>query len=215
MQNTIFSDYNTVLTDKSSLVLYDGFLQYPELRPGDVYCIDDYRKDSDTPYGELKLYGFDAWYDELLFSPYTRSDSFQDYDRSGHKKITSTHIPEVGEKYWLRLRRLNWMRNPDRLKNIDISDIQWYQNFKHGITVEKDGMYCPCCEGDRVVEAEIKFPGILLDGTTTASGKRYRSLDGAHRIQKLLYYGHTTAPCYVYHIDEILNYWDPFHYGYH
>jgi len=211
MHNTIFSDYNNVITDKGSLVLYDGFLQYPELRPGDIYCIDDYRKDSDTPYGELRLYDFDAWYDELLFSPYCKGDSFQDYNYTSNKG-TSWYIPEVGENHFLRMRRLNWMRNPDRLLNIDISDIQWSQNEKFGVTIEKDGMYCPCCEGARVFYAEIAYPGLLLDGITTISGKRYKALDGSHRIQKLLYYGYTTAPCYVYHIDEVLNYWDPFHY---
>ena len=186
---------------EGSLVLYDGFSQYPELIPGNIYCIDDYRD------GELKLYGSDAWYDELLFSQYYSGDCFQHYDYSRHIDESNWYIPEVGAGYEIRLRRLNWMRNEDRLMDIPISDIQWYQNEKYGVT--PDSLYCPCCNGERVLNCEITYPGILLDGTTTITGKRYRSMDGSHRIQKLLYYGHTIAPCYVFHIDEVINYFEP------
>lgn len=183
---------------KGLLVLYDGFYQYPELIPGNIYCIDDYRD------GELKLYGYDSWYDELLFSQYFRGDCFQHYDKSE----SNWSIPEIGDGYQIRLRRLNWMRNSDRLLDVPISDIQWYQNEKHGVT--GDSTYCPCCNGDRVVNADTTYPGILLDGTTTITGKRYRSMDGSHRIQKLLYYGYTMHSRYVFHIDEVLNYFEPY-----
>lgn len=194
----MYGGFDPLFYMKGLLVLYDGFSQYPELIPGNIYCIDDYRDN------ELKLYGYDGWYDELLFSHYNRGDCFQHYDKSE----ANWTIPEVGEEYRIRLRRLNWMRNSDRLIDIPISDIQWYQEEKYGITA--DSLYCPCCGGSRVIEADITYPGILLDGTTTITGKRYRSMDGSHRIQKMLYYGYTTAPCYVFHIDEVLNYFEPY-----
>jgi len=185
-------------------LLYDGMNQYPELIPGDIYCLEEVKDDM------IRIYGYDAWYDAYLFSTYTSGDSFQHYDKSGWKDETTWYIPEVGEGYMIRLRRLNWMRNPDRLQDIPITDIQWYQEEKYGYTGVMDHMKCPCCDGERVVMADITYPGILLEGTTTITGKRYRSMDGSHRIQKMLYYGHTTAPSYVFHIDEILNYFEPY-----
>ena len=186
------------------VLLYDGMNQYPELIPGDIYCLEEVKDDM------IRIYGYDAWYDAYLFSTYTEGDSFQNYDKSGWKDETNWYIPEVGEGYRIRLRRLNWMRNPDRLQDIPIADIQWYQEEKFGYTEAMDHMNCPCCNGDRVVLADTTYPGILLEGTTTITGKKYRSMDGSHRIQKMLYYGKKTAPCYVFHIDEVLNYFEPY-----
>jgi len=176
---------------KGQLVLYDGFSQYPELVPGNIYCIDDI---NDV---EIKLYNNNAWYDKILFSSYHSGDCFQHYDKSeGNWTIDGL------ENQWIRLRRLNWMRE-GRLKDININDIQYYGYYND------IDMYCECCNGERVEYSDITYPGIALDGTTTFTGKRYRSMDGSHRIKKMLYYGYKTIPVYVFHIDEIRNYFEP------
>lgn len=176
---------------KGELVLYDGFSQYPELIPGNVYCIDDSNS------SEIKLYNNKTWYDKILFSSYHPGDCFQHYDKSeGLWTIKGL------ENQWIRLRRLNWMRE-GRRKDIDITDIQWYNYDKN------THMYCECCNGERVIQSDISYPGIVLDGTITYSGRRYRSMDGSHRIQKLLHYGYKTVPVYVFHINEIRNYFEP------
>jgi len=193
---------------KGQLVLYDGFYQFPELVPGDIYCVDDIQDDC------IRLYGLEPWYDTYLFSPYNEGDCFQHYDKSGEKDKAVWYIPEVGENKTIRLRRLNWMRE-GHLQQIKISDIQWYTgsqsrwNRREHIP-HTDGLDCPCCDGYRVINADITYPGILLDGITNYSGRRYRSMDGSHRIQKMLYHEYTHAPCYVFHINEIVNYFEPY-----
>ena len=186
-----------------SLVLYDGFYQYPELTPGDIYCADRVLG------GYVRLVGYgDAWYEQSLFSIYSERDSFQHYDKSEGDWA----IPELGDKanttppHSIRLRRLNWMRDDVRLKYINISDIQWYNQDDDPSTLYFN---CSCCGGQRVKYADLSYPGIVLDGTTTYSGKRYRSMDGKHRLQKLIHYGHKKAPVYVFHIDEVREYFDP------
>ena len=98
------------------------------------------------------------------------------------------------------------MREDIRLKYLNISDIQWYNQDSDPSTLYFN---CACCGGSRVKYADLSYPGIVLDGTTTYSGKRYRSMDGSHRIQKLIHYGYKKAPVYVFHIDEVKEYFTP------
>ena len=188
--------------DKGQLVLYDGFSQFPELVPGDIYTIDDIKDDC------IRLYGFEPWYDSYLFSLYRDGDFFQHYDWMEHYEYP---VPSVG-RMGIRLRRINWMRE-GRLQQVDINDIQWYAGSRlkplTANTLPNPGLYCNCCNGERVINADITYPGILLDGANNYTGRRYRSMDGSHRIQKMLYYGYTHAPCYVFHIDDIINYFEP------
>ena len=177
--------------DKGQLVLFDGFSQYPELTPGDVYCVDEVNGD------HIRLWGFEGSYDRPLFSCYDPRFCFEHYDKSRG----DFEIPGL-ENTRLRLRRINWMKE-GRVQDIDISDIH-YKNMDN-----EDNMRCPCCGGSRVVSSNMKEPGIVVDGTETISGRRYRSMDGSHRLQKMLYYGYKTAPVYVFHIDEIRNYYEP------
>lgn len=175
--------------DKGQLVLFDGFSQYPELTSGDVYTVSDIKGD------QIKLHDYVAWYDTLLFSTYRPGISFEDYDSS---KGDFT-IPGL-EETKLRLRRLNWMKDWKQPETIDISDI-------HYLNIDDITLKCDCCDGERVKKADILNPGLVLDGTQTTSGRRYRSMDGSHRLQKMLYYGYKTALVYVFHIDEIRNYY--------
>ena len=180
--------------DKGQLVLYDGFSQFPELVGGEVYVVDDIKDDC------IRLYGFEPWYDTYLFSPYNHGDCFQHYDWMQHYQYP---VPSRG-RMEIKLRRINWMRE-GRLQQVDINDIQWYA----GNELENPGLYCNCCDGQRVIDSDITYPGILLEGIENYTGKRYRAMDGSHRIQKMLYYGYTHAPCYVFHIDDIINYFEP------
>ena len=186
-----------------SLILYDGFNQYPELIPGDIYCVDRVLG------GYVQLVGCgDSWYEQSLFSIYSERESFQHYDKSEDDWA----IPELGDNsnttppHSIRLRRINWMRDDIRLKYINISDIQWMGQERDPSELFFN---CVCCGGYRVKYADLSYPGIVLDGTTTYSGRRYRSMDGTHRIQKLLHYGYTKAQVYIFHIDEVKEYFQP------
>ena len=95
------------------------------------------------------------------------------------------------------------MRSPERIETVRLDAIQWM-----GMEDNRE-LYCPCCDGYRVRMADLTYPGLLLDGTTTYSNRRYRSMDGSHRIQKMLHYGMTEAQFYVFDWHEVENYFDP------
>ena len=191
------------------LVLFDGFSQFPELVPGDVYCVDKVRS-VHTESDQIQLYDYDkAWYDSYLFSQYFEGDSFQHYKTSSPKHFKRRSIHEIGAPRNIRLRRLNWMRTPDRLQEIDLTEVEWY-NYKSIGDDEKarNSISCKCCNGYKIINSDLDYPGILLDGTSTDTGRRYLSLDGSHRIQKLLYYGIKSTHFWVWHWEETLNYWE-------
>ena len=99
---------------------------------------------------------------------------------------------------------------------IKLSDIAW-KGFDLDMSVR--GENCPCCNGDRFRDCDTTTPGILLDcspspGSTQVDGKdiknpggrRYRCLDGKHRIEVLLSYGQEYGNFYILNMDHIRYY---------
>lgn len=46
---------------------------------------------------------------------------------------------------------------------------------------------------ERVKKADVRFPGILVEGGDNPLGKPFRMCDGRHRVSKLTEQGHTEA----------------------
>ena len=62
---------------------------------------------------------------------------------------------------------------------------------------------CPCCNGHRFKECNATIPGILLEGTSNPGGRKYRCLDGKHRIEALLSYEREYGIFYVVTMSDI------------
>lgn len=104
----------------------------------------------------------------------------------------------------LKLRGLIKLCTEDRIQNVNISDISG-----HGLDLPARllGKQCACCDGERFVTADMSKPIFLIEGLDDPyMGRRYRNMDGKHRIAKRLYFGYTTVDAYMFHIDEILPY---------
>ena len=73
---------------------------------------------------------------------------------------------------------------------VKLSDIAW-KGFNLDMSVR--GENCICCDGDRFRDCDSTKPGILLEGIKNPGGRKYRCLDGKHRIEALLSYEQTNV----------------------
>ena len=85
---------------------------------------------------------------------------------------------------------------------VKLSDIAW-KGFDLDMSVR--GENCICCDGDRFRDCDSTKPGILLEGIKNPGGRKYRCLDGKHRIEVLLSYGQEYGNFYILNMDYIRN----------
>tara|TARA_A100000172_G_C3032502_1_gene107253 strand:- start:781 stop:1215 length:435 start_codon:yes stop_codon:yes gene_type:complete len=71
------------------------------------------------------------------------------------------------------------------------------------LSMDKRGMNCVCCGGERYIHCNTRVPGILLEGVKTPRGKRYMCIDGKHRIEALLSYDMEYGNFCVLNFDDI------------
>ena len=90
--------------------------------------------------------------------------------------------------------------SPSRLKEVKFDDIDYA-----GIDYypEKSGWNCECCGGRYYVNANILFPGILIDGMDNPNGLRYRMIDGRHRLDKMRLNDMTESKFFVFDYSEV------------
>ena len=97
------------------------------------------------------------------------------------------------------LEKLRPFLKKKRLKTIRIDEIGW--KGKH-LSVE-ESINCPCCNGERYKKCDINIPGIVSVDTPNIYNKKYRMIDGKHRIRKRLNNGYTEGLFYVFTYKEI------------
>ena len=85
-------------------------------------------------------------------------------------------------------------------KLVKLDEIAW-KGFDLGL--DQRGDNCPCCNGIRFKDADSTSPCILLEGTNNPGGRKYRCIDGRHRIEALLSYEITTGLFYKLTLDDI------------
>ena len=115
--------------------------------------------------------------------PLIFSDTLIQYSMFNNDKIYGDWTIE-GKSYYLQLRKLIDIINVTPIQEFDLIDIAW-KGFNLGM--DKRGINCPCCAGDKYVFADTAVPGLLIEGYNVY-GKRYRCIDGKHRIEALLSY---------------------------
>ena len=149
---------------------------------------------------------------EDIDGEFPTSDFFplRDFDGNDDNHVTDAFDRISGrwtlpsDREILKLRGLVKLCTKDRIQTINISDISG-----HGFDLPDRllGKNCACCEGLRFVTADMSKPVFLIDGLDDPYlGRRYRNMDGKHRIAKRLHFGYTTVDGYVFHIDEVLPY---------
>ena len=90
--------------------------------------------------------------------------------------------------------------SPSRLKEVKFDDIDYA-----GVDCypEKSGWNCNCCGGDKYANANIYYPGLLIDGMDNPNGLRYRMIDGRHRLDKMRINDMTESKFYVFDYSEV------------
>ena len=106
-----------------------------------------------------------------------------------------------GKEYYLNLRdMLPVLNEKTGYHRVKLSDIAW-KGFDLDISLRQDN--CVCCNGNRFRSCDPIMPGILLEGTPNPGGRKYRCLDGKHRIEALLSYEQDYGAFYILNMDHI------------
>jgi|AACY02.2.fsa_nt_gi hypothetical protein len=88
----------------------------------------------------------------------------------------------------------------DMIQEVDHEDIAW---LGRDLSFENSGPKCICCNGLRYIQCDPTFHGIIVDGAPNPFNKRYRMIDGKHRIAKLTHMNVMRSSFYVFHWEEI------------
>tara|TARA_X000000368_G_scaffold354827_1_gene296412 strand:- start:896 stop:1339 length:444 start_codon:yes stop_codon:yes gene_type:complete len=98
---------------------------------------------------------------------------------------------------------LNKKGNVEGIQVIKFDDIAW-KGFN--LDMDKRGINCACCGGERYIHCSTRVPGILLKGVKNPEGRKYRCIDGKHRIEALLSYNMKYGHFFVLDIEDIKPY---------
>ena len=103
----------------------------------------------------------------------------------------------------LNLHDLIDLLNKKGITEVKFDHIAW-KGFDLGM--DKRGMNCVCCGGERYIHCNNRVPGILLKGVKNPGGRKYRCIDGKHRIEALLSYDMVIGNFFVLDIKDIKPY---------
>jgi len=100
------------------------------------------------------------------------------------------------------LEKLKPFLKEKRLEKIKIDEIGW-----KGMHLSKEeSINCPCCNGERYIECDINIPGIVVLNAPNPYDKKYRMIDGKHRIRKMQNNGITHGSFYVFTYKKIMKF---------
>jgi len=88
--------------------------------------------------------------------------------------------------------------SPSHLKEVNFSDIE-YAGAEY--YPQQSGLNCECCGGKKYINANIYFPGLLVEGLSKKS--KYKLIDGRHRLDKMRINGMTESKFYVFDYSEV------------
>ena len=176
-----------------------------QLLNGDLVCID--RIDGDhailfgsgfrVPLSDLyQLRDFDL-NEEIVYAHY-------------HDSLFGTWTLPMEGRSHLILRGVAHLCTPDRIVEVDISDIEC---VTFDLPKRVRGPNCICCDGKHFITTDMDkpiFSVYIEDGMTSScrdmSQFKYLSLDGKHRLEKRMYYGLTTIKTYLFGMEELIPY---------
>ena len=101
----------------------------------------------------------------------------------------------------LRLSDIIHLLNDDIIQTVDHIDIAWKGMHLHPQYTTDN---CLCCKGRRYKECDIQYPGIISINAPNPYNKKYRMIDGKHRIAKMLQLGISRSKFYVIEFNELV-----------
>ena len=100
----------------------------------------------------------------------------------------------------LELKHIEHLLTDDRLQDVLFDDIAW--KGMH-LPIEQRRDKCICCHGVRYHNCDINYPPILCIHTPNPFNKKYRLLDGKHRMEKMLAQHRFRSRFYVLEYTDI------------
>jgi hypothetical protein len=89
------------------------------------------------------------------------------------------------------------------IKIVSHKDIAWVGKHHYP---KYAGRKCFCCAGERFINADISYPGIIVKDGPNPYGNPYLLLDGKHRMMKKLAQGMDESEHYVLYWKDIREY---------
>lgn len=160
---------------------------------GDYFCIEEIKGN------QYLIRGFDNGKPGWIDKDYLDANFvyFDDYEWIQGYDI----LERDGVEYGLRMRYVGYLIQSRGMspQTISISDINWKSKHLN----LKSGRECPCCAGARYDDCDTKYPIIVATNYPTNAGSLYDSIDGKHRIHKMIDQGHTEIQAYVLDYNEL------------
>tara|TARA_B100001250_G_scaffold87565_1_gene72421 strand:+ start:4186 stop:5373 length:1188 start_codon:yes stop_codon:yes gene_type:complete len=128
------------------------------------------------------------------------------------ENLTGTHdcdISDYGD--WrlseddmeLPLSDIKHLLTDDKLQDISFDDIAWKGM---NLPLSERRSNCRCCDGERYFKCKTNYPLILCTGVPNPFDKKYRCIDGKHRIDKMISQNKSKSKCYVLEYSDIEQY---------
>ena len=108
----------------------------------------------------------------------------------------------------LRLSDILHLLTDDIIETVDHDEIGWKGMHLHPHYTTDN---CICCNGRRYKTCDIKYPGILSVNAPNPYNKKYRMIDGKHRIAKMLQLGISRSKFYVIEFKELIPFLSKLH----
>mgnify|MGYP003657378585 CR=1 FL=1 len=114
-------------------------------------------------------------------------------------------IPEISNNnLYLKLNDIKHLLVREKLRSISFEDICWKGRK---LNMDKRGSNCICCNGKRYIKGPFNYdtnhPGIIVKNVSNPLNKKYRMIDGKHRIEKMISENRVKASFFVLNLDEI------------
>ena len=103
----------------------------------------------------------------------------------------------------IQLSDIQHLLTDDRIQSISFDDVA-RKGMKLPMNERRDN--CFCCDGLRYFACDIKYPPIVCMNMINPFNKKYRCIDGKHRIEKMLSKNITESKCYVLDYSDIEKY---------
>ena len=98
------------------------------------------------------------------------------------------------------LERISYLLTETQILNHE--DIAWKGMYLPEEMVTSE---CVCCGGLRYLECDVKYPCIVLNNAVNPYNKKYRLIDGKHRMAKMRQLGITSSKFYVLELNNSQN----------
>lgn len=98
------------------------------------------------------------------------------------------------------MQEIKHLLTDDKLKTVKFLEIAW-KGMHFPVDERRDK--CICCGGRRYFSCNTNYPPVLCIHTSNPYNKKYRMIDGKHRMEKMVAQGLVSSKFYVLTFEDI------------